>query len=312
MKSKAKADTNSSKELNVFKYFKEYYFMSLKEPDAEEIFDLYLYRPLGLIVALIAKGLPVTPNHISIISMALGLFSGYLLAKGSFILAALILILANMFDCADGQLARIKHNGTTIGRIIDGAIDYVVYTAIYVGIAINLYNTDAIGIWAFVITFIAGVMTAVQSATLDYQRHRYLAALKGTDYGDASVENLHREYLTLKKNRKSFFKRSLFRIYLIYTSIQKRFSRTESTYIISRKNETWRKIFTDKQRIFLKFWTFMGSSTHLTVLVLLLFFNEVKLYLELVIVAGTIYWSLLILIQYLRIDRKMKQNESRE
>ena len=46
--------------------------------------------------------------------------------------------MCNVFDCADGQLARLKKNGTRVGRIIDGLIDYVTAVATFTGIGIAL------------------------------------------------------------------------------------------------------------------------------------------------------------------------------
>ena len=49
-------------------------------------------------------------------------------------------LLFNVLDCSDGQLARIKKNGTSVGRLLDGIADYIAAIAIYAGIAIGYTN----------------------------------------------------------------------------------------------------------------------------------------------------------------------------
>ena len=44
---------------------------------------------------------------------------------------AILYFLCNILDCADGQIARLKKNGTKVGRIVDGFIDYIVSTAVF-------------------------------------------------------------------------------------------------------------------------------------------------------------------------------------
>ena len=49
---------------------------------------------------------------------------------------AICLIIYDVFDCADGQLARLKGTGTITGRIVDGFADYIVVVLTYFGIRI--------------------------------------------------------------------------------------------------------------------------------------------------------------------------------
>ncbi len=45
--------------------------------------------------------------------------------------------LYNIIDCSDGQLARLKKNGTHTGRIIDGSADYITAAFVFIGLGIG-------------------------------------------------------------------------------------------------------------------------------------------------------------------------------
>ncbi len=83
---------------------------SLKSLDTEEWFDLKFYRPIGYRWALMAKRLGITPNAITIASIFIGFASGCLFYFTNIWLnlaGCLLLMLADSFDSADGQLARM-------------------------------------------------------------------------------------------------------------------------------------------------------------------------------------------------------------
>ena len=91
---------------------------SLKSEDTEEVIDIYFYRPIGFFFAKIAMKLHITPNMITIASIFIGSFAGLLFYPNNLeinIIGMLLLVLANSFDSADGQLARLTNNSTRIG-----------------------------------------------------------------------------------------------------------------------------------------------------------------------------------------------------
>ena len=96
---------------------------SLKSMDTEETFDLIFYRPIGYAWACMAKKLGVTPNAITIASIFLGVGAGVCFYFNDLwinILGVFLLVWADSFDSADGQLARMTKQYSRIGRILDG------------------------------------------------------------------------------------------------------------------------------------------------------------------------------------------------
>src|SRR5665647_2867156 len=99
------------------------YKISLKKIEVEEIFDLYFYRPLAFLLVKAIYITSITPNQLTVISMIFGVIGGFFYSFGNhsaFIIGAILVLLYNVVDCSDGQLARLKKNGTAVGRILDG------------------------------------------------------------------------------------------------------------------------------------------------------------------------------------------------
>ena len=83
---------------------------TLKSMDTEEFIDLAFYRPIGYLWAKLFERLHITPNAVSVASIFLGVAAGVLFYFDDLaytIPGILLLIWANSFDSADGQLARM-------------------------------------------------------------------------------------------------------------------------------------------------------------------------------------------------------------
>jgi phosphatidylglycerophosphate synthase len=100
----------------------EEYKKSLKMKEVEEIFDLIFYRPIAFLFIRTIYKINITPNGISIAAIFMGLIAGYFYSMGQpvyFKIGALFYLLFNILDCSDGQLARLKNNGTPVGRTLE-------------------------------------------------------------------------------------------------------------------------------------------------------------------------------------------------
>ncbi len=105
------------------------YRSSLKAVDVEEPIDLVLHRPLAFGVAKLSLPTPLTPNHLTGISIVLGVTGGILLMVGelwSQLAGAALLFLSQVVDCSDGMLARMRKSSSDLGRMLDGVADMFV------------------------------------------------------------------------------------------------------------------------------------------------------------------------------------------
>ena len=161
---------------------------SLKSMDTEEHIDLAFYRPLGYAWALLAKKLGVTPNAITIASIFLGIGAGvafYFTDLWINIIGMRLLVWANSFDSADGQLARMTKQYSRLGRILDGLSGDFWFATIYVAICLRENVTSPFFMshpWLiWVIAVVTGICHAKQAAMADYYRQFHLYFLKGEE-----------------------------------------------------------------------------------------------------------------------------------
>ena len=148
---------------------------TLKSPDTEEWIDLLFYRPAGYCWALLFRKIHVSPNLVTVFSILLGMTSGVLFYFTDLrltILGMCLLVWANTFDSADGQLARMTGRYSRMGRILDGAAGDLWFFAIYASICLQL--TPAWGAWIWALGAVAGYFHSKQAAMADYLRNFHL------------------------------------------------------------------------------------------------------------------------------------------
>lgn len=203
------------------------YKASLKSSDTEEWFDLIFYRPIGYAWALLAKRLGVTPNAITIASIFLGIGAGvmfYFDALWMNIIGMVLLVWANSYDSADGQLARMTGQYSRLGRILDGMAGDLWFLSIYICICLREVHTSQFFIahhWViWLIASAAGLCHSVQAAQADYYRQFHLFFLKGKEGSELdSSSPLRQKYQGLTW-RKNFFEKLVLKFYTSYTSAQ--------------------------------------------------------------------------------------------
>lgn len=179
---------------------KQQYQASLKHPDVEETIDLWFYRPVGFRVAMLGRKWGLTPNHITILSIFLGIGCGLLCYPQSLclnMLGILLLVMADVCDSADGQLARLTHQYSQLGRILDGAAGDFWFVAIYVCMALRL--TPDWGCWAWLLAVAAGACHSQQAAMADIYRQVHLLCVKGRSGSELeSAADMSAQYAALR------------------------------------------------------------------------------------------------------------------
>ncbi|MFN3200420.1 MAG: CDP-alcohol phosphatidyltransferase family protein [Bradymonadia bacterium] len=101
------------------------YRNSLKPADS--LFNLYIARPLAAPWVWLFARTPITPNQVTLISMAVMVISALplLLWPGPWGLALGVLLIefSYILDCADGQLARLTGRTSEAGGLLDFLMD---------------------------------------------------------------------------------------------------------------------------------------------------------------------------------------------
>lgn len=203
---------------------KSSYRDSLKSMDTEEHIDLAFYRPIGYAWACLAKKLGVTPNAITIASIFLGLGAGVLFYFPELwinVIGMLLLVWANSFDSADGQLARMTHQYSRLGRILDGLSGDFWFAAIYVAICLRENVTSEFFMahhWViWVMAVVTGLCHAKQAAMADYYRQFHLYFLKGDEGSELETAFTLKRQLASLSWKKNFWKKLTLSTYTNYT-----------------------------------------------------------------------------------------------
>ncbi len=151
-----------------------------KPRQVEEFIDYYYHRPLaGLLVQLLLP-LPFTPNQITIASGVVGLLAGLAIGHagaGPDYWASIgggLLLLSILLDCADGQLARVRGIASPAGRILDGLVDFVAPTAVFIGQAFFMVSLGH-SVWlVLLVGSLAGGSLLWHAGQFDSAKNRYL------------------------------------------------------------------------------------------------------------------------------------------
>lgn len=213
----------------------EEYRASLKSMDTEEHIDLWFYRPLGFAWAKFFAHIGATPNFVTILSILLGVAGGVLLYFGASpllwlnYLGIFLIIWANTYDSADGQLARLTKQYSRLGRILDGVSGDLWFFAIYFALVFrelhfgdsllgNWFASHQWVIWTMAVA--AGLSHAKQAASADYYRQFHLYFLKGKDGSELDSTDMLRESYRQVPWRGNFFKKLTQWVYINYTAQQ--------------------------------------------------------------------------------------------
>jgi phosphatidylglycerophosphate synthase len=295
-------------------FFTEYK-KSLKLSEVEEFIDILIFRPAGYLIMKIFYYTSATPNLLTFISMILGLASGILFAQTKQVylfygIAALFL--SNSFDCADGQLARAKKNGTKFGRIFDGVIDYLTYIAVYVGMAYHLHITTLAGKtylnpfpdlpwmwWVFMV--IAGISTSIQTLLYDGARNDFTNYAKGSDkaFIESEYQKFKSEHDEIKNQKGRLREKFLYRVYLSYLNVQMK-------SVSSDANKVDKDEYYKKNRVVMRLWGLVGSTSHLVFIMICAVFARFDIYVWGIIIAYNFVTLILWLTQKI-INKNIKQ-----
>lgn len=198
---------------------------TLKSADTEEWIDLLFYRPIGYRWALLFQKLGVSPNAITIASIFLGVAAGVLFYYNDLLLNVVgmfLLVWANMYDSADGQLARMTGQKSELGRILDGVSGDFWFISIYVALCLRL--TPEWGYWIWVLAAIAGFCHSKQAAMADYYRNIHLFFLKGKSGSELDNSAQQKENFRSLSWKGNWVKKTFLWFYTNYTHSQEQLS----------------------------------------------------------------------------------------
>src|SRR5690348_13643789 len=152
--------------------------LSHKGQAVEEWVDLHFFRPIGIRIARALAPTGVSADQVTLWSLVIGVVAGHLFAyqdRWTNLIGVALFIVSDIFDSADGQLARLRGSSTRLGRALDGASDSLRFINLYFHLTYRLIHS---GYWwpgAFLLVAAAGLAHTYQSAAVDFVRNAFLS-----------------------------------------------------------------------------------------------------------------------------------------
>jgi hypothetical protein len=254
---------------------------------SEEYINTYLNRPQAdLFVAFFYRFTSISANQVTMLAILAGLAAAFFFAYGtltSIFIGGLLYQLSIVFDCADGQLARLKGTSSEFGRILDGISDYIVGLATLGGcvwacithydlispLAIIPYSRDAV----IPIALLGFASLTIHVISYDLVKTKFSSIVKtGTDQIVKDKMEMEKRYAN-NRNTLSWGQKTMMRLYRTYVGLQEALLPIEG-YKRLYYSEPERIAVAKREENFLRLWSFLGPNTHLIIVVVFCLFRD--------------------------------------
>jgi len=158
------------------------------------LWNRFVARPLAAVLLAPLAKTRVTPNQLTFASLVVFVGAMVMLAlqRGyPWLLAAVaVLELSYVLDCADGQLARLRHRSSPVGAHLDFLMDELKAFLLVAACGIRLWRADGHELWLAEALLGLAVVASAISLTTFMRRPEYLAAtgaarpVSAGDYGE--------------------------------------------------------------------------------------------------------------------------------
>lgn len=275
-----------------------------KAREVESRVDLYFYRRVGYWVARFFAEFHASPTALTLTGGFFGILAGHLYFYNSIAANMLGLglhVVANIFDNADGQLARLTNQRTRTGRIIDPVVDHLIWLSVYFHLALRLTLAGfSPAVWLLAIA--AGISHGAQAAAADYCRNAYLHFAKGRDDLD-SVSQLRNDYRFLRWDRDPW-RKFLFALYLNVMKEQELLvpgvNRLQNIIARTNNNQVLVAVQTRYPELIqptFRWWGWLMTNPRMALLFILFLWQQPILYFWIVLIIGNLLLYYLLLRQ---------------
>jgi len=226
-------------------------YATLKSAETEDWLDYHVVRPFSYYWAVFFNWFDIHPNTVTILSMIVGVASAAFFIHGSYfyegttglifnIIAILMLCVADILDCTDGQLARMTGKKSRLGRILDGVAGFVWFFPIYLALLWRFYvnhtiefgwlgieDTPQNALIATVVLFVFALFSGMvgfagQQRLADYYIQVHLFFLKGEKGSELDNSARQQELYDHLPKDAPFYERIFQKSYVDYTLKQER------------------------------------------------------------------------------------------
>jgi hypothetical protein len=260
------------------------YKATLKPLSVEEPIDVVWHRLAGYAIARASFPTPISADALTVIAIGVGVGAGVAIACGQMLAAAILLELSAAFDCADGQLARMRKRSSDFGRMLDGVSDSIVMAATFAGTMVH-FAIAHIMWWWILLAVIAAPTCSFHFGWYDHYKNVYLRMTEPTfreGEDPARARERHEQY----RARASFLMRFVWWVYLRYVDGQAWLLRWSDPYTTVRfdqlppydpaRAELWREQALGPMRVWR---SLFGLGTHIFLFSVACVFDRIDVYL---------------------------------
>ncbi len=222
---------------------------TLKSAETEDWLDLHVIRPACYYLSVFFAKFDVHPNTVTILSMIVGAASCVFFASGSFyyagtvgivmnLIAIVLLMIGDLLDCTDGQLARMTGKKSRLGRILDGLAGFAWFIPIYCALVWRFYwhhdlefswlgiaDTEQNALIATAVVFVLALISGLhglagQQRLADYYIQVHLFFLKGEKGSELDNSKKQKEIYDQMGPETPGYERTFQKSYIDYTRKQ--------------------------------------------------------------------------------------------
>ncbi len=118
--------------------------LAFQTEERDGLLARHLDRQVSRLISKRLAHTGVTPNQITLVGAAIGLAGALFLSRPGYwpqLVGSLLFLFFAVIDGVDGEVSRLKLEGSQFGYYLDMVTDNIVIVAIFAGIAVGLYHT---------------------------------------------------------------------------------------------------------------------------------------------------------------------------
>jgi hypothetical protein len=277
----------------------------LKSREVEDPINLWFNRPLAYAFVALVYRTPITPNQVTLLSIAVGAVAAACWWHGTplaMLWGGILLWASAILDGADGILARAKQMFSDLGRALDGSADLVV-ALLTAAAAIKHMWQQQPSLWLVVMVVPVIAITWLQIHLYDFYKESFLLRTR-LDWNGVPerIADVEQRIAVLERERAPWAYRKAMHLYLSLIVGQTRVvqltdpagSREQSSFRVTPQSVAEYREFNLGP---LRLWTALSLAPHSYLFAISAMFDRVDLYLAFRLVVGSVLFGVVLLWQ---------------
>jgi hypothetical protein len=249
-----------------------------------------------------------------------GVFFGTATRMGN-LYGSLSLLIANIFDCSDGQLARVRGTSSRLGKTLDGIADGATYLSVTGGICFAMARSSGMACWVWILYGFGMLASGLLHTSLfDYFKNEFIFYTV-PEYHEKleGLESLEKQRQALRETGGKKWQEFLLSAYLLFYSVQWTVLRLilpsgyrgylywypNNPRVPKRVKEAMRGNYRHYNQLLVRGWSLIGATAHVTVAIIAPLFGRTDLVLWVICVPFNLYALVLMLLQRLSLAHQL-------